>query len=157
MCILVLSLSAQKSVIDCEKGDTLPTIPAGYVDLGLPSGTLWKDKNEGDVLYTYDQAMAKFGNDLPTKEQLEELQTACEWTWNGSGYNLEGPSGASIVLPAAGFHDCHGSIQSIGLRGFYWSSTPDNSDRAWSLYLSSSSLYVFNLYHCGGQSVRLVR
>ncbi|HJJ45480.1 MAG TPA: hypothetical protein O0Y17_00165 [Methanocorpusculum sp.] len=46
--------------------------PAGYVDLGLPSGTLWKDKNESGGFYTYDEAMKAFGNNLPTMEQFEE-------------------------------------------------------------------------------------
>ena len=46
----------------------------GYVDLGLPSGTLWKNANEGgdDALYTYDEAVSMFGDKLPTKEQLKK-------------------------------------------------------------------------------------
>lgn len=28
-----------------------------YVDLGLPSGTLWKAKNEKGKYYTYEKAM----------------------------------------------------------------------------------------------------
>ncbi|MBO5960709.1 MAG: hypothetical protein J6P99_02550, partial [Paludibacteraceae bacterium] len=48
----------------------------GYVDLGLPSGTLWKDANEGgdNALYTYDEAVNRWGSKLPTKEQLGELE-----------------------------------------------------------------------------------
>jgi hypothetical protein len=40
-------------VTDREKGETTPAVPQGYVDLGLPSGTLWKDQNEIAGLYTY--------------------------------------------------------------------------------------------------------
>ena len=59
-------------VTDKEKGDNSRYIPTGYVDLGLPSGTLWKGKNEGGW-YTYEEAISMFGNLLPTKEQFEEL------------------------------------------------------------------------------------
>ncbi|MCQ2318846.1 MAG: hypothetical protein MJZ90_08025 [Bacteroidales bacterium] len=85
-----------------RKGEEI-TIPAGYVDLGLHSGTLWKDKNEEGGFYIYDQAMSKFGNELPTKEQFEELKSSCKWAWTGSGYKVTGPSGASIYLPAEGW------------------------------------------------------
>ena len=47
----------------------------GYVDLGLPSGTLWRNANEGgnDAHYTYDEAIRIYGHNLPTKQQIEEL------------------------------------------------------------------------------------
>ena len=37
---------------------------AQYIDLGLSSGTLWKDTNEGGdyARYTYDEAVSTFGN-----------------------------------------------------------------------------------------------
>ena len=46
---------------------------AGYVDLGLPSGTKWKSTNEiggNNGFYTYDEAISAFGDKLPTKEHL---------------------------------------------------------------------------------------
>ncbi len=144
-------------VTDKEKGEVLPAVPAGYVDLGLPSGTLWKDQNEAGGFYSYDQAMAKFGSSLPTKEQLEELKNSCRWTWNGNGYKVEGPSGESIVLPAAGFRSCGGSVCRVGSVGNYWSSTPDGSESAWYLYFGSGGVNMYNGGRCGGHSVRLVR
>ena len=142
-------------VTDKEKGEVLP---AGYVDLGLPSGTLWKDQNEAGGFYTYDQALAKFGSSLPTKEQLKELKDSCRWTWNGNGYKVEGPSGESIVLPAAGDRDCGGSVGEVGSRGGYWSSTPNGLEDAWYLYFSSGKVLMDSYYRrCVGFSVRLVR
>jgi hypothetical protein len=47
------------------------------VNLGLPSGTFWKDKNEiggWNNYFTYEQALNQFGDRLPTKEQLQELK-----------------------------------------------------------------------------------
>ena len=129
----------------------------GYVDLGLPSGTLWKKDNEAGGFYTYDLAIAKFGNSLPTKEQWEELKSSCRWTWTGNGYRVEGPNGQSIVLPAAGYRNCSGSVNDVGSNGNYWSSTPGGSDSAWDLYFSSSRVSMSHGSRCYGQSVRLVR
>ncbi len=139
-------------VTDKEKGEVLP---AGYVDLGLPSGTLWKDQNEAGGFYSYDQAVAKFGSSLPTKEQLEELKDSCRWTWNGNGYKVEGPSGESIVLPAAGYRDWDGCY--VGSYGRYWSSTPNGSENARYLYFDSGRVGMNSDYRRCGLSVRLVR
>lgn len=129
----------------------------GWVDLGLPSGTLWKDKNEDGGFYTYDRAMAKFGSSLPTKEQLEELKNSCRWTWTGNGYRVEGPSGESITLPAAGFRDCDGSVDGVGSAGIYWSSTPRGSEVAWYLHFWAGKVIMSSHFRCYGLSVRLVR
>ena len=140
-----------------EEARKAALLAQGWIDLGLPSGTLWKDKNEEGGFYTYDQAMAKFGNDLPTKEQLEELENSCRWTWKGNGYSVEGPSGESIFLPAAGYRNCYGSVYDVGSYGVYWSSTPYGSDDAWGLIFSSSGGNMGSNSRCFGPSVRLVR
>lgn len=129
----------------------------GFVDLGLPSGTLWRDRNEEGGFYTYEQAMNKFGDKLPTKEQLEELKNKCSWSWTGSGYKITGPNGSSIVLPASGYRGCNGSVNGVGSRGYYWSSTPYGSDNAWYLYFDSGGVGMGNIERCRGQSVRLVQ
>jgi uncharacterized protein (TIGR02145 family) len=139
MCVMALIMNAQS-----------------FVDLGLPSGTKWETQNQTD-LYTYDQAESKFGNRLPTKDQWEELKAECQWTWNGSGYKVVGPSGNSIVLPAAGYRICDGSVIFVGSDGNYWSSTPDGSEYAWYLYFSSSKVSMDLNRRCGGHSVRLVQ
>lgn len=129
----------------------------GFVDLGLSSGTLWKDKNEEGGFYTYDQAISKFGDKLPTKEQLEELKNSCQWTWTGNGYKVVGPNGQSIVLPAAGCRNCSGAVNVVGSIGNYWSSTPIGSDYAWYLRFYSGKVNMYDYYRCYGLSVRLVQ
>ena len=132
----------------------------GYVNLGLPSGTLWKNANEGgdDARYTYDEAVRRFGSKLPTKQQLEELRDKCTWTCTGSGYRVIGPNGRSIFLPAAAYRDCDGYVcDVVGYAGDYWSSTPGGSDRAWYLYFIPSGVYMNSYIRCLGLSVRLVR
>lgn len=131
----------------------------GLVDLGLPSGTLWKNANEGGdyVRYTYNEAVSRFGNKLPTKQQLEELKNKCTWTWTGNGYKVTGPSGDHILLPAAGYRRCDGDVRDVGTGGFFWSSTPYNSDYAWYLSFYSDEVNVYYNHRCRGRSVRLVQ
>lgn len=69
-----------------------------YVDLGLPSGTLWKAQNELCGLVTHDKAMYMYGNNLPTKEQFEELMNACIWTWTKEGYKVMGLNNKTIFF-----------------------------------------------------------
>lgn len=130
-------------------------VAQGYTDLGLPSGTIWKDSN-ATGFYTYDEAVSQFGNRLPTKAQWEELKAECQWSWTGSGYKVTGPNGNSIVLPAAGIRDCNG-MGGVGSIGDYWSSTPDGSEKAGSLIFYPGGVYVGNSYRSYVRSVRLVQ
>lgn len=147
---------AQQEAAEQERQRKAALKAQGLVDLGLPSGTLWKDRNE-EGFFTYDEAASKFGDKLPTKEQLEELKNSCRWTWTGSGYKVVGPSGESIVLPAAGCRYCVGGVGGVGSYGLYWSSTPYGSDYAWYLYFSSGEVDVNDRIRCVGHSVRLVQ
>ena len=89
-----------------------PVQESEYVDLGLPSGTLWKSKNEKNLYYTYEEAVSQFGDKLPSREQFAELQAYCTWTWNGKGFVVKGDNGNSIILQATGKN---------GSYGWYWS------------------------------------
>ena len=169
MCLMALSMQAQKSCVELDfqlgtnvtdRGGSVSSSSVedstGYTDLGLPSGTKWKNFN-ATGFYTYDEAVSQFGNRLPTKLQWEELKAECQWSWNGSGYKITGPNGNSIVLPASGFRSCDGSVYGVGSVGLYWSSTPFGSDDAWYRYFDSGEVYVYNVSRCGGLSVRLVQ
>lgn len=145
---------AEKEAIRAEEAERQAEL-LKYVDLGLPSGTSWRNSNEGgdNARYTYDEAVSKFGNKLPTLQQLEELKNECTWTWTGNGYKVTGPNGNFITLPAAGY----GSEVGIGTRGEYMSSTPTHLDGI-SCYLSFNSSKVYTASGlCYGQSVRLVQ
>lgn len=128
-----------------------------YVDLGLPSGTRWKKEDEKGF-YTYDEAVDKFGDRLPTKKQLEELKDMCRWTWNGSGYNVIGPNGNLIVMHATGYLDCNrvfgGGRKNLGR---YWSSTSGASGYAWDCCFTSGSVFMNFVNQCYFESVRLVQ
>lgn len=137
----------------------------GYVDLGLPSGTLWKDNNEDGEFYTYEQAVTKFGNKLPTKEQFEELERNCLCFWddNYKRNKVIGPNGNYIYMPVAGIRLCNGHISKtlfdIGANyiGFYWSSESYDSDKSWILGFIDGRASMTNYDKCNGASVRLVQ
>ena len=139
MCLMAMNLNAQS-----------------YVDLGLSSGTKWKSANEKGF-YSYDEAISTFGNSVPSQEQWMELRNECDWTWSGMGYKVVGPNGNYIVLPAAGIRYCSGDVDRVGTNGRYWSSTPLDSERAWTLGFYSSEVSMLDNYRCHGQSVRLVQ
>ena len=155
-----LNSIAQKLIKKLNNGRSSSTMSGptaeGYTDLGLPSGTKWKNFNSTG-LYTYSEAVSQFGDRLPSKEQWEELKAECRWTWTGSGYIVMGLNGQSITLPAAGYRGCNGGVNRICTDGYYWSSTPNGSDHAWSLYFKSGEVRMFHNIWCGGQSVRLVQ
>ena len=131
-------------------------LPVGYVDLGLPSGTLWKEQNEDNQFYSYDAIVAKYGNALPTKEQFDELRQLCTWTWIGFGYKVVGPNGAVLMMPSSGYQHCDGTIHYEGAYGNYWSQTLEKENNAWFLYLDLEEARVYSGENCNGRSARLV-
>ena len=148
-----------------EKKDNKPVNYGDYVDLGLPSGTLWKATNEVKKdsaydFYTYTEAKAAFGDKLPTKEQCEELIDNSKCTWIDSGYTVTGPNGNTIFLPSTGSRNCDGKVIVMKVQGFYWTSTMSySSDLAYTLNFSGTlgSLYTLDHKICYGAAVRLVR
>lgn len=83
---------------------------AEFVDLGLPSGTLWsKDyviENRSILYVPYIDAI-KYP--IPTKEQLQELYEECRWSLYENGdrhkycYICIGPNGNNIKFNFCGF------------------------------------------------------
>ena len=91
-----------------------------------------------------DTARVNWGGSwrMPTKAEMEELKNRCTWTWTSqsgvNGYKVTGPNGNSIFLSAAGY--CLGSSRdNVGEDGFYWSSSPyeSNTDYAYDLNFNS--------------------
>ena len=137
------------------------TTKTGYTEENsLTSG---KQMNDISGNSQYDAATANWGGSwrMPTKAEQEELLNNCTWRWttyNGvNGYNVEGPNGNSIFLPAAGYR-AGLSHCSAGGRGDYWSSTPHESYTGSSYDLNFTS-GGHSLYWDGrlyGRSVRSV-
>ena len=125
------------------------------VDLGLPSGTLWMSSNERGY-YNYENAIKKFGDNMPTYDQWKELWSFCQWTWDDVVYQVVGPNGNEIFFPANGYYnDNINKKQSVGSVGFYWASDPHGySSWAHCFDLKERWMDPINNYH--NLSVRLV-
>jgi len=131
------------------------TSTSEYVDLGLPSGTIWKTSNE-EGYYTYDEAVEKFSNQLPTKEQWEELKDKCKWEWKDNEYKVIGPNGNNIFLPAVGFR--FGTwVYDLGMDGNYWSGTCHCEGSAYIMCFRDGNIGMYCNYRGSGLSVRLVK
>ena len=127
------------------------TLPYGFVDLGLPSGTLWQvfNINNSDhpgYLWTWDEAMAKYPFSIPTKEQWQELLNNCDWEWFDYYKHFyvssrqEGNSNY-IWVEAYGNGSCGTTnVYNKDKYAFYWSSTEAGTDDA-TAYIGSKDEY----------------
>lgn len=135
-----------------------------FVDLGLPSEKLWatrnaKNENGDEDYYTFNEAVETFGTNIPSEENWKELFNNCSCKWNKKkmGYDVTGPSGNSIFLPAAGYRFGTGKDY-VGNNGFYWSSSVRNEYHAYNVSFGSDYLNPqASSYRNSGFSVRLVR
>ncbi len=157
----------------CNVGASKPEEYGNYYAWGETSTkssyTSDNSKTYGKQMYDikgnsqYDAARSNWGGNwrMPTKTEMQELINNCTWEWmtqNGkNGYKVTGPNGNKIFLPAAGYR-LGSSLYCAGERGFYWSSTPNesNSSTACSLCFDSSKHGVDYGNRSGGQSVRPV-
>ncbi len=143
------------------------------VDLGLPSGTIWCDRNLGannpyekGELYPWgfvDQATREMGDgwSMPTKSQLEEIITYCNWKWTSikGTYGMLGTSkknGKTIFLPAAG--RIRKTIEQDNTTGFYWSCEKNQNKKntAYNMKFFLDSIYVDDGYTYWCRSIRPV-
>lgn len=127
-----------------------------YIDLNLPSETLWKTHNE-DGFFTYDDAIKTFGDTLPTDEQFQELIEECEWKWDGWFYSITGTNNNKIILPAAGFKKDSDEINGVGYNGEYWTSRNIDSDDAFCLFFTPLYITIESAERNFKKSVRLVK
>lgn len=128
---------------------------ATFVDLGLPSGTLWKSANEPEIFYDFNDANSKFGDQVPTQTQWDELMTQCTWTWTGRGYEVKGKNGQSIFIYAGGFcSQKNGDPVKVGNGGYYLSATKTEEcnyfmkmyfDKDYKIVEKGSQSYFFSL------------
>lgn len=136
---LGLNKHVQKKFNDADAVDNLSL---EYVDLGLPSGTLWCRHNYGVVseeeygeFYTFDEAQ-KLDIKLPTREDFIELDKHCDHKWdevNGvhgmlftSKFN-----GESVFFPAAD----HGII------GNFWTSSSYSATGGYTMWFCCSVVH----------------
>ena len=88
----------------------------------------------------------------PTNEEMKELHKKCTWEWVTSynntsirGYNVIGPNGNSIFLPAAGGRFRSGDVNK-GTYGYYWTSSLNEEYSIFAWHMSFYSDFHFNGY-----------
>ena len=113
-----------------------------YIDLGLPSRTLWStdyEKLDGEYLYLpYEKAEYL---KIPTKEQWEELKTSCKWEYNIDNCHdfircrCVGPNGQILKFERTGRIITEGNVDEW--EAFFW--IEDDSD-----INEKNSIHMFN-------------
>lgn len=110
-----------------------------WVDLALPSGTLWaKDymKKDNEILYLpFDKAKQY---ELPTLEQWQELFDNCEWEFDDSssgitlyGIKFLGRNGNTLYFSTKGykkFNDIHDVPNYGGGKVYFWIFNDENEN-----------------------------
>lgn len=110
---------------DCEEAISVNLCDdTKFVDLGLPSGTLWStdyEKDEGELMYVPYELTAD--KSIPTKEQWKELKKCAKWEFIGEEDKLTavkctGPNGNTLLFRITGLMD-FAKITRSG-RVFFW-------------------------------------
>lgn len=112
---------------------------------------IWYDYSSGNfigdgkttLVAADDAATANLGSPwrMPTIDEIKELRDNCTWIWTTqdgvNGYQVDGPNGNAIFLPATGYIADIFLINKGDL-GYYWSSSLSPLSRdAWLFYFSS--------------------
>lgn len=131
-----------------------------FVDLGLPSGTLWArdyEANNGSYMYLPYGTAAKLS--LPTEAQWDELLKMCRFIWSVKNNNYEcvGPNGNYIAFSIAGYMQTENEIQNSFA---FWinSDTEELTNKSACLVRGGSIQgYMYPVYMGYKLPVRLVR
>ena len=125
ICCSVIAVSAQK-------------IEREWIDLALPSGTLWAAQPE-EGYYTYNEAREAFGGQLPTEWQWNELIKSCdiEKTYGKTSIlKLTGKNGNTLVIPSMGMMDVSSKPHDLDKFAF-WSFTTAYYDEKYAFYFGN--------------------
>lgn len=129
-----------------------------YVDLGLPSGTLWgAHNNSADApyllgLYYKEEEWPKDTQNyrMPTYDDAKELYDNCTWekTWlYNTCAKITGPNGNVIYFPFSGYKDEDSDIWLNSKYGDYWRI----------LDLTEKIGYTYYSYHGYKRNIRFVK
>ncbi len=120
--------------VDLRDGNT------EFVDLGLPSRTMWAKEFEqtGDNVNYLPYCDASTLS-LPTEEQWNELLSFCRWEFTyvnnySRKYDCIGPNGKVITFKSYGFHKVDG-IREQGERIYFWLKDPSEGPEKKLVYM----------------------
>ena len=135
------------------------------------TGGIWYDSsgafigdNKTVLAAADDAATANLGSPwrMPTADEIKELIDNCTWIWTTqdgvNGYQVDGPNGNAIFLPASGEREDSGLIDA-GTKARYWSSSLRTTLNSYAhhIYFDSGNYERQGVLRCYGYSVRPVR
>jgi len=136
-----------------------------YVDLGLPSGTLWSSDYErvDDSLLFLPYIEAEHLC-IPTKEQWEELATCCKWEFfRNHDYSFNravciGPNGKTIIFNVTSMFRCEGKVAHAGDACFWIKDTEGLEEKPCiTLYEKKNIIQIDNTFPGYRLPLRLVK
>ena len=159
VCVFSMTEDNEVTLLAYEKVTTL----APWVDLGLPSGTIWASDNEA---YTsFEWAANHHLENIPTIDQWQELFAECTFKWNPGTENIRPyatltskHNGKTITLSVNGYVECDDYTYKPQDRttGYYWSQTADMESVQCAL-ISSSGFRTSGWPKCLTMCLRLVK
>lgn len=146
------------------------SVGSEFVDLGLPSGTLWssdyvkKDDNDMTIYVTQENGA---DYEIPTYEQFKELMDECKWeqksekNWTESGFYYWhdwaiclGPNGNKITFEKTGLYEATDSLTRTS-EIFFWLN--DIESNCASITFDSLNIGSENMFSGYKLPIRLVK
>ena len=131
----------------------------------FPAGNTWGGTNSSSISWTSGTDPSPVGFRVPDTTQMNKLldtsAVTIEWVTLPDGvkgcYFTDKINKNSIFLPAAGYRNyLGGTLDNVGLTGYYWSSTPLSANAAYNLLFKSDTAYLYNGYKRFGFFIRPV-
>ena len=118
-----------------------------YVDLGLPSGTLWSSSYERigeERLYLpYDKAKEM---NIPSENQWLELRKECRWSIDSDKLYCIGPNGNSIHFEETGYISVKKNKELTAWSFFWIKNEEENGNECYSVKMSWNTAYDIKSY-----------
>lgn len=119
-----------------------------YVDLGLPSGTLWASDYETDNSEIYYTTYAKaLELNIPSLEQYNELRKFCIFRWDNDDILCIGPNGKFLRMHKTGYKETGEENSPIAANAVFFWIRNNNSDFIWDKYDNNPDNNSAWIYH----------
>lgn len=132
-----------------------------FVDLGLPSGTLWSENYERlgeERLYLpYDKAKEM---NIPTEDQWRELLKECKWSIDSDKLYCIGPNGNSVNFEETGYLSIKKNKEIADWSFFWIKNEEENRNECYSAKMSwqtASDKRFYSIFRGYSLPVRLVK
>jgi hypothetical protein len=132
-----------------------------FIDLGLPSGTLWSSSYERigeERLYLpYDKAKEM---NIPTEDQWRELRKECKWSIDSDKLYCIGPNGNSINFERTGYISIKKNKEIADWSFFWIKNEEENGNECYSAkmsWLTASDERFYSIFRGYSLPIRLVR